>query len=148
MLCSKWTTSYYCRGLWFLTCYVFEFSLLFYRETLNEYVNNVKFVMDVMYKAIAKSLNIDEDSFSSQLGDRSPMNVRVNFYPTCSRPDLVLGVKAHTDGSALTVLLQDKEMEGLQVLVDEKWITVPVLPHALVVNVGDQMQVKTLSFSI
>ncbi|KAG6586126.1 Codeine O-demethylase, partial [Cucurbita argyrosperma subsp. sororia] len=114
-----------------------------FRETLNEYVNNVKFVMEVMYKAIAKSLNIDEDSFSSQLGDRSPMNVRVNFYPTCSRPDLVLGVKAHTDGSALTVLLQDKEMEGLQVLVDEKWITVPVLPHALVVNVGDQMQIMS-----
>lgn len=98
--------------------------------------------MEVLYKAIAKSLNIEEDSFLSQFGDRSPMNARFNFYPPCSRPDLVLGVKAHTDGSGLTVLLQDKEMEGLQVFVDEKWVKVPVLPHALVVNVGDQLQVK------
>ena len=98
--------------------------------------------MEVLYKAIAKSLNIDEDSFVKQLGDRSPMNARFNFYPPCSRPDLVLGVKAHTDGSALTILLQDKEMEGLQVLVDDKWVKVPVLPYALVVNLGDQMEVR------
>ncbi|KAA0047619.1 codeine O-demethylase-like [Cucumis melo var. makuwa] len=114
-----------------------------FREILEEYVDNIKLVTEVLYKAIAKSLNIDEDSFVKQLGDRSPMNARFNFYPPCSRPDLVLGVKAHTDGSALTILLQDKEMEGLQIFVDDKWVKVPVLPYALVVNLGDQMEIMS-----
>lgn len=114
-----------------------------FREILEEYVDNIKLVMEVLYKAIAKSLNIDEDSFLKQLGDQSPMNARLNFYPPCSRPDLVLGVKAHTDGSALTILLQDKEMEGLQVFIDDKWVKVPVLPYALIVNLGDQMEIMS-----
>jgi len=36
--------------------------------------------------------------------------------------DLVQGVKPHTDISEITVLLQDREVEGLQVLIDDKWI--------------------------
>ncbi|XP_038889717.1 codeine O-demethylase-like isoform X2 [Benincasa hispida] len=114
-----------------------------FREILEEYVDNIKLVMEALYKAIAKSLKIDEDSFVKQLGDLSPMNARFNFYPPCSRPDLVLGVKAHTDGSALTILLQDKEMEGLQVFVDDKWVKVPALPYALIVNLGDQMEIMS-----
>lgn len=115
-----------------------------FRETLEEYMENIKLVMEVIYKAIAKSLKIEEDSFLRQVGmDESVMNARFNFYPPCSRPDLVLGVKAHTDGSALTVLLQDTEVEGLQFFVDDQWLNVPVLPHALLVNLGDQMQIMS-----
>ncbi|XP_056162643.1 protein SRG1-like isoform X4 [Syzygium oleosum] len=39
--------------------------------------------------------------------------------------------------------LEDKEVEGLQVLKDGMWQTVPVIPHALVVNLGGLMQVMT-----
>ncbi|KAL5081901.1 hypothetical protein RYX36_010322 [Vicia faba] len=37
----------------------------------------------------------------------------------------------------------DKEVEGLQVLIDDKWINVPAIPNALVVNLGDQMQIMS-----
>ncbi|KAK1549809.1 hypothetical protein Q3G72_008225 [Acer saccharum] len=67
------------------------------------------------------------------------MQTRFNFYPPCSRPDLVDGVKPHTDRSGITILLQDKEVEGLQIVVDGKWYRVPVIPYALVVNLGDQI---------
>lgn len=97
--------------------------------------------MDILFKAMAESLDLEENSFSSKFGDNPVMQVRFNFYPPCSRPDRVLGVKAHSDRSGTTVLLQDDEVGGLQILKDNRWIDVPVIPHALVVNLGDQMQV-------
>jgi isopenicillin N synthase-like dioxygenase len=108
---------------------------------LNDYGVKLKCMMEILLKAMAKSLDLEESSFLSQFGDNPIMQVRFNFYPPCSRPDMVLGVKAHSDRSGITVLLQDEAVEGLQILKDDRWIKVPVIPHALVVNLGDQMQV-------
>ncbi|GMI97644.1 hypothetical protein like AT1G49390 [Hibiscus trionum] len=114
-----------------------------FREVLHEYSTKLKQMMDLLFKAMAKSLDLDENSFSGQFGDNPVMQVRFNFYPPCSKPDKVLGVKPHSDRSGLTVLLQDEEVEGLQIVKDERWITVPVIPYALVVNLGDQMQIMS-----
>ena len=114
---------------------------------MDEYGPKVKNIMDVLFKAMAMSLNLKENSFSSQFGERAVMQTRFNFYLSCPRPDLVLGFKPHSDGSGITVLLQNKEVEGLQVFKDDKWFRVPVIPHALVVNLGDLMQVY-ISLSI
>jgi hypothetical protein len=56
----------------------------------------------------------------------------MNYYPTCSRPDLVLGLSPHSDGSALTVLQQAKGSPvGLQMLLH-------------VINIGDKIEVRGL----
>lgn len=102
----------------------------------------MKSMMEYLLRCMARSLNLEEGSFVDQFGEQPLMLARFNFYPLCSRPDLVLGVKPHTDRSGITVLLQDKEVEGLQVLIDDNWINVPTMPDALVVNLGDQMQVN------
>lgn len=73
------------------------------------------------------------------------MFARFNFYPPCPRPDKVVGVKPHADGSAVTFLLQDKQVEGLQVFKGNKWYSVPVVPHALLVNLGDQGEVISIN---
>ncbi|KAJ9141038.1 hypothetical protein P3X46_031621 [Hevea brasiliensis] len=114
-----------------------------FRGTLLEYALKTNSVMDLLYKAMARSLNLEENSFSGQFGERSLMQARFNFYPRCSRPDLVHGVKPHTDRSGITILLQDREVEGLQILANNKWARVPVIPDALVVNLGDQMQIMS-----
>ncbi|KAF3971083.1 hypothetical protein CMV_005290 [Castanea mollissima] len=114
-----------------------------FKDILHEYVVKLKGVMDILFKAMEKSLNLVEGSFSSQFGDNSLIKARFNFYPPCSRPDMVLGVKAHSDRSGTTVLLQDDEVGGLQIFKDDEWINVPVIHHALVVNLGDQMQIMS-----
>ena len=57
--------------------------------------------------------------------------------------DHVLDVKPHADGSTITFLLQDEEVEGLQVLKDDQWFKIPIIPDALLINVGDQIEVIT-----
>ncbi|KAI8565656.1 hypothetical protein RHMOL_Rhmol03G0277500 [Rhododendron molle] len=114
-----------------------------FRETIEEYAMNIDSVVSILFKAMAKSLKLEESSFSKQFGDRSVMQGRFILYPTCTRPDQVFGVKPHSDGSGVTVLLQDKEVQGLQVLKEDQWLTVPVIPHALFVNLGDQMQIMS-----
>ncbi|KAI9110368.1 hypothetical protein K1719_018810 [Acacia pycnantha] len=45
------------------------------------------------------------------------------------------------DTTAFTILLQDNE--GLQIHKDGKWFTVPTIPHALLVFLGDQMEIMS-----
>lgn len=123
--------------------FIYEKILCLGSATLHEYAVKVRTLMNDLSKAMARSLHLEEDIFLIQYGDRPIMQARFNFYPPCSDPE-VLGVKPHSDRSGITVLLQDEEVEGLQVLKDGVWSTVPVIPHALVVNLGDQMQVLLL----
>ncbi|XP_073104775.1 protein SRG1-like isoform X2 [Elaeis guineensis] len=67
--------------------------------------------------------------------------MRMNYYPTCCRPDLVLGVSPHSDGSSITILLQDDDITGLQIKHKGEWLPVKPIPKALVVNIGDVIEV-------
>ncbi|KAG1363190.1 S-norcoclaurine synthase 1 [Cocos nucifera] len=67
--------------------------------------------------------------------------LRINYYPTCCRPDQVIGVSPHSDTSTLTVLLQDDSVTGLQIWHSSGWVPVEPLPDALVLNVGDVIEV-------
>ncbi|KAJ6992531.1 hypothetical protein NC653_015809 [Populus alba x Populus x berolinensis] len=117
-----------------------------FRETLNEYTMKLQEINEKLLRAMAMSLNLEESSFLDQYGERPLVASRFNFYPPCPRPDRILGVKPHADASAITFLLQDKEVEGLQFLKDNQWFRVPIIPQALLINVGDQ--VETMSNGI
>lgn len=67
-------------------------------------------------------------------------NLKINHYPPCPRPDLALGVPAHSDMSAITILVPN-DVPGLQVCQDENWYDVSYIPNALVIHIGDQLQV-------
>lgn len=66
--------------------------------------------------------------------------IRLNSYPSCPDPDRAVGLAPHTDSSIITILHQ--RTVGLKVLREETgWVLVPVVPDALVVNVGDFLHV-------
>ncbi|CAK9163530.1 unnamed protein product [Ilex paraguariensis] len=114
-----------------------------FRETMHEHATNLRLIAEDLLKAMARSLNLEENCFLNQYGDAAIMQLRFNFYPRCPRPDLVLGLKPHADGSAITIVLQDIEVEGLQFLKDDQWGRVPIMPHALLINVGDQIEIMS-----
>ena len=87
------------------------------------------------------TLGLNEDVFNNMFGE-AVQAVRMNYYPPCSRPDLVLGLSPHSDGSALTVLQQGKDSSvGLQILRHNAWVPVRPLPDAFVINIGDTIEV-------
>lgn len=68
-------------------------------------------------------------------------NMAGQYYPCCPQPDLTIGIASHTDLGAITVLLQD-QIGGLQVKHGDEWVDVKPIPGALIVNIGDLLQVK------
>lgn len=114
-----------------------------FRETLHEYTMKLRVMFDLVLKVMARSLNIEENAFLNEHGDVVTMFARYNFYPPCPNPENVLGLKPHADGVTITFLLQDKEVEGLQVLKDDQWYRVPIVPNAIFVNVGDILAVMS-----
>ncbi|XP_047341214.1 gibberellin 3-beta-dioxygenase 1-like [Impatiens glandulifera] len=67
--------------------------------------------------------------------------IRFNSYPACPDPDRAMGLAAHTDTALFTILYQSNT-SGLQIQRESlKWITVPPLPGALVINVGDLLHI-------
>lgn len=67
--------------------------------------------------------------------------IRMNYYPICSRPDLVLGCSPHSDSTSFTLLLQDDDVTGLQIKHNEAWVPIKPIPNSLVVNIGDATEV-------
>ncbi|KAM4100518.1 hypothetical protein ACB094_05G073400 [Castanea mollissima] len=113
-----------------------------FRDVLEEYTVKMKTFTETVSKAMAKSLSLEENCFLNQFGERGLLKARFNYYSCCERPDLILGLKPHADGSGYTIILQD-DVEGLQVHKDGKWYTVPTISHALFVLMGDQMEIMT-----
>ncbi|XP_042475627.1 protein SRG1 [Macadamia integrifolia] len=114
-----------------------------FSETLETYSTNIRKVCQNLLGFIAMSLGLKQDMFNEMFGV-AVQAVRMNYYPPCSRPDLVLGLSPHSDGSALTVLQQGKGSPvGLQILKDNTWVPVQPVPNALVINIGDTIEVLT-----
>lgn len=90
-------------------------------------------------------VDIDDSRIESLIGVK---RVKMNFYPICPNPELTLGAVRHSDMCILTVLLQD-DVGGLYVKLEEdtldgkkgEWIEIPPAKGALVVNVGDSLQI-------
>ncbi|KAF8641673.1 hypothetical protein HU200_067693 [Digitaria exilis] len=70
-----------------------------------------------------------------------------HYYPVCPEPERTMGVVPHTDPGVLTVLAQDG-VGGLQVKQTDDdggshWVDVKPVPGALVINVGDLLQIMS-----
>jgi len=89
---------------------------------------------------MANALKVDPEEIRELFG-QGTQSTRINYYPPCPQPELVIGLNSHSDGGGLTILLQGNEVEGLQIKKDGLWIPVKPLPNAFIINLGDMLEV-------
>ncbi|KAK7244078.1 hypothetical protein RIF29_38896 [Crotalaria pallida] len=112
------------------------------RDTLefySEQLNNIAMTIITRVAKVLKSKEILE------FFEDGMQVMRVNYYPPCPQPEKVIGLSPHSDGAALTILLQVNEVEGLQIKKDCKWVPIKPLPNAFIVNIGDMLEVIVYS---
>ncbi|XP_059630787.1 flavonol synthase/flavanone 3-hydroxylase-like [Cornus florida] len=111
-----------------------------YREANEEYAEKLLGV-DKLFKGLSLGLGLEGNELKKAAGgDDLVYLMKINYYPPCPRPDLALGVVAHTDMSTLTILVPN-EVPGLQVFKDDHWYDVKYIPNALIIHVGDQIEI-------
>ncbi|GAB4858619.1 Protein DOWNY MILDEW RESISTANCE 6 [Ancistrocladus abbreviatus] len=110
-----------------------------FKEVVSNYAKEVRKLGMRLQEAISESLGLEKDYIKNVLGDQG-QHMAINYYPPCPEPELTYGLPGHTDPNALTILLQDLQICGLQVFKDGQWVAVKPLPGAFVINIGDQLQ--------
>lgn len=91
---------------------------------------------------MARALGMKTEDMNVLFEEDVTQMMRINYYPPCPHPELVMGLCPHADATGLTILLQVNETEGLQIKKDGAWIPVPYRPDAFVVNIGDILEVR------
>ncbi|KAI3773008.1 hypothetical protein L6452_04205 [Arctium lappa] len=108
-----------------------------YQKVIAAYIVEVHKLSLKIFEMICKGLGLDPGYFN----DISEAQFLVaNFYPPCPDPSLTLGLLPHRDPSLITVLNQGNST-GLQVLKNGEWINVGVVPNALIINIGNQLEI-------
>ena len=123
--------------------YIIDIFIFYTRKSIEDYSSELMKTAHSIVTVIAKTLNIDlelmVDKYVCQY-------LRMNYYPPCmTMAKKVLGFSPHSDGSFLTFLLEVNSVEGLQIKRHNARIPVKPNPNALLVNVGDFLEVQSLS---
>ncbi|CAL5208051.1 unnamed protein product [Lathyrus oleraceus] len=111
------------------------------REILLKYLNQVKKLGNILFELLSEALGLNPN-YLRDYGCADGLYAFGHYYPVCPEPELTLGTIKHSDVVFLTVLLQD-HVGGLQILHKDMWIDVPPVAGALVVNIGDFIQLIT-----
>ena len=115
-----------------------------FEPAVRAYYANCKEIALRLLSAIASNLGVSPEYLARGFDSAHTSFLRLNYYPKYpgapGGSEQPFGVGKHTDSGALTLLLQD-EQPGLEVWRDGEWLLVPPLAGALVVNLGDMVQV-------
>ncbi|XP_068634977.1 flavanone 3-dioxygenase 2-like isoform X2 [Aristolochia californica] len=109
-----------------------------FKEVVSKYCTEVQELGLQLLEYISESLGLERKHIEKALAEEQ--TIVLNFYPPCPEPDLTYGIPGHTDPYALTILLPDQEVAGLQVRRAGKWIAIDPHPSAFIINLGDQIQ--------
>ncbi|XP_027087083.1 oxoglutarate-dependent flavonoid 7-O-demethylase 1-like isoform X1 [Coffea arabica] len=113
-----------------------------FRETLDQYSRELKILAIKVLEQMTKALGMKLEDMTMLFED-GMQTMRMNYYPPCPQPELVMGLCPHSDADGLTILLQVNEVEGLQIKKAGAWVPVVPLPNAFTVNVGDILEIVT-----
>ncbi|XP_016433402.1 1-aminocyclopropane-1-carboxylate oxidase-like [Nicotiana tabacum] len=116
-----------------------------YREIMRDFAKRLEKLAEELLDLLCENLGLEKGYLKKVFyGSKGPnFGTKVSNYPPCPKPDLIKGLRAHTDAGGIILLFQDDKVSGLQLLKDGQWIDVPPMHHSIVVNLGDQLEVIT-----
>ncbi|XP_008805606.1 1-aminocyclopropane-1-carboxylate oxidase 1-like [Phoenix dactylifera] len=116
-----------------------------YRKAMREFALELEKLAERLLDLLCENLGLEKGYLKKAFrGSKGPtFGTKVSSYPPCPRPDLINGLRAHTDAGGIILLFQDDKVSGLQLLKDGQWVDVPPMRHSIVVNIGDQLEVIT-----
>ncbi|KAM0940021.1 putative aminocyclopropanecarboxylate oxidase [Dioscorea sansibarensis] len=114
-----------------------------FKETMKEYRKELEKLAEKVMEVMDENLGLEKGyikrAFSGE--DQRFFGTKVSHYPPCPHPEMVTGLRAHTDAGGVILLFQDDKVGGLEMLKDGEWLDVQPLPNAIVINTGDQIEV-------
>ncbi|GMN53790.1 hypothetical protein TIFTF001_022921 [Ficus carica] len=116
-----------------------------YRNVMREFAKKLEKLAEELLDLLCENLGLEKGYLKKAFyGSNGPtFGTKVSNYPPCPKPDLIKGLRAHTDAGGIILLFQDDKVSGLQLLKDGEWIDVPPMRHSIVINLGDQLEVIT-----
>jgi len=111
---------------------------------MRDFAKRLEKLAEGLLDLLCENLGLEKSYLKNTFyGSKGPnFGTKVSNYPPCPKPDLIKGLRAHTDAGGIILLFQDDKVSGLQLLKDGRWIDVPPMRHSIVVNLGDQLEVK------
>jgi len=112
---------------------------------MKDFAGKIEKLSEELLDLLCENLGLEKGYLKKVFyGSKRPtFGTKVSNYPPCPNPDLVKGLRAHTDAGGIILLFQDDKVSGLQLLKDGEWVDVPPVKHSIVVNLGDQLEVTT-----
>ncbi|KAK6133273.1 hypothetical protein DH2020_032936 [Rehmannia glutinosa] len=116
-----------------------------YRKVMREFAAQLEKLAEQLLDLLCENLGLEKGYLKKAFyGSKGPnFGTKVSNYPPCPKPDLIKGLRAHTDAGGIILLFQDDKVSGLQLLKDGQWVDVPPMRHSIVINLGDQLEVIT-----
>ncbi|XWS08814.1 hypothetical protein CRYUN_Cryun40dG0032900 [Craigia yunnanensis] len=108
------------------------------RDIVMDYSKRVVALGFTLFELMSEALGLNP-SFLKDMDCADGVLLNGHYYPKCPEPELTMATCNHKDSSLITILLQD-QIGGLQILHETQWVDAPCIPGALVVNIGDLLQ--------
>lgn len=112
-----------------------------FREDVLAYYRHVTGIGRQLFRCFALALGLDEDHFEPLLR-HPPSQLRLIHYPFDAGAEDRPGIGSHTDYECFTLLAATAP--GLQI-VDRhgEWVDVPLVDGAMIMNIGDMMEIMS-----
>lgn len=107
-------------------------------DILIKYSKEIMKLGHTLFELLSEALGLELNHLKD-MDCPNGLQVAGHYYPACPQPELTMGTTKHADFGFITILLQD-HIGGLQVLYENQWVNVPPTPGALIVNIGDLLQ--------